>query len=81
MAPPRPAGLRRHLHTVASLQAGEEVQKALRLIAGAGDVVSASQIDPFQFREPGAEFGLEGVQGPLQIIGVLLTEGVEVKPV
>ena len=75
------AGLQVDLHPVALPQAPHQGDQLLPVVVLPGDVVAAPQIEPLQALEIGTELLLEGHQSGLQVVGVLLAQGVEVKPV
>ena len=52
----------------------------LDVVVVTGDMVPAAEVDPLQAGEVVAEALLEGRQGRLQVVAVLLAEGVEVQP-
>ena len=78
---PRLARLQVDLYAVLLLHPGDAGFQRGKVIARAGDVVSAAKIEPFQPRQQVAEFLFHGVQRHGQSVGVLLTEGVEVQAV
>ena len=78
---PRLARLQIDLYAVLLLHPGDAGFQRSKVIARAGDVVSAAEIEPFQPRQQVAEFLFHSVQRHGQRVGVLLTEGVEVQAV
>ena len=78
---PRLARLEIDLYTVLLLHPGDAGFQRRKVIARAGDVVSAAEVEPLQARQQAAELRLDRVQRQGQRVGVLLTEGVEVEAV
>ena len=68
-------------HAPRILCAGDAVLQRGNVVAGAGDVMSAAEVEPLHIGQQIAEFFSHGVQRHGQCIGVLLAERVEVQSV
>ena len=75
------AGLEVNVELMFFAEVLDDADEAVDIVAGAGDVVAAAEVDPFQAGEKLGEFLLEGGDGVLKRVAVLFAEGVEVEAV
>ena len=75
------AGFQIDFHPIGLPQVLHQANEPLPVVVRPGDVVAAAQIQPFQAVEILAEFFLKGVEGGFQIVGVLLTQSVQMQSV
>ena len=75
------ARLQVHLHAVGFAQAAHQLYQPLHVVAGAGDVVPAAQVQPFQAVQVRAELRFQRLYRAFQVVRILLAEGVHMQPI
>jgi len=75
------AGLEVDVEVVFGAEGLDNADEAVDVVARAGDVMAATKVDPFEAGEEFGEFLLEGGDGVLEGVAVLLAERVEMQAV